>query len=132
MGNEKADATAKKGRDIEVMLGILQENFLIKAKHKVTKWWRAKAKAPSYMGRGWIPLQQKGKVFHPVVGSKTKRFFTDLVLNSMPDMARLTCALTNHVPTGEYRHRFFPDKPDHCHHWRGYLSQLSSHSDHMR
>ena len=31
----------------------------------------------------------------------------------MPGMARLTRALTNHAPIGEYRRRFFPDKPSH-------------------
>ena len=115
-GNEKADAAAKKGGDVEVTIGILRENFLIDAKRKATKWWRAKAKAPSYTGKDWIPLRRKGKIFRPAIGSTTKKFFTDLVLNSMPDMARLTRALTNHAPTGEYRRRFFPDKPDHCHH----------------
>ena len=115
-GNEKADAAAKKGGDIDVTTGILRENFLVDAKHKATKWWRAKAKAPSYTGKDWLPLRRKGKIFCPTVGSKTRKFFTDLVLNSMPDMSRLTRALTNHAPIGEYRRRFFPDKPDHCHH----------------
>ena len=116
MGNEKADAAAKKGGDIDVATGILREDFLIEAKRRASKWWRAKAKAPSYTGKGWIPLRRKGKVFRPAVGSKTKRFFSDLVFNSMPGMARLTRALTNHAPTGEYRSRFFPNKPNHCHH----------------
>ena len=113
-GNEKADAAAKRGGDIDVATGILRANFLIEAKRKAPKCWRAKAKAPSHTGKDWIPRRRKGKVFRPAVGSKNKRFFTDLVFNSMPSMARLTRALTNHAPTGEYGRRFFPDGPSHC------------------
>ena len=43
-----------------------------------------------------------------------------LVNHLQVDACRLVmamlAAITNHAPIGEYRHRFFPDKPGHCHH----------------
>ena len=34
--------------------------------------------------------------------------------DSITAMARITRCITNHAPIGEYRQRFFPDKPTHC------------------
>jgi len=82
----------------------------------MNKWWQRRAKAPSYIGKNWLPLRRKGKVFQPTVSSLKKNFFMDLADGDVSLVSRITRTLTNHAPTGEFHKRFFPDKPSHCHH----------------
>jgi hypothetical protein len=85
-------------------------------------WSRLDSKArPSvldsqeYRGRQWLAVRRKKKRFMPSIRNKPNcNFFVDAAKGSITMMSRITRCITNHVPTGEYRQRFFPDKPTHC------------------
>ena len=116
-GNERADHLAKtQESDIDIRPDVLREQYVKTEKERMNKWWQRRAKAPSYVGKNWLPLRRKGKVFQPTVSSSKKNFFMDLADGDVGLMSRITRTLTNHAPTGEFRKRFFPDKPSHCHH----------------
>ncbi|KAF8660539.1 hypothetical protein AX14_007427 [Amanita brunnescens Koide BX004] len=117
IGNERADELTKEGAALgpTTPIKILRSNFLGEFKRDMNRHWRVVAKSQTYKGSGWIPIKRKRRLFKPDVGNKSiKRFFLTLAANDIETTSRMARALTNHAPTGEYRHRFHPEMPSHC------------------
>ena len=116
-GNERADRLTKKGAAIGPTkpFRILQSNFLGQFKWDMSVHWRFLATSQTYKGRNWLPIKRKRRVFKPDVTNRAcKRFFMTLSGNDITTISRMARTLTNHAPTGEYRRRFYPDRPTFC------------------
>ncbi|KAF8687864.1 hypothetical protein AX14_003632 [Amanita brunnescens Koide BX004] len=116
-GNERADRLTKEGAALGPTkpFRLLRSNFVGQFKRDMTVHWRFLATSQTYKGRSWLPIKRKRRVFKPDVTNKAcKRFFTALSGNDITTISRMARTLTNHAPTGEYRRRFYPDKPTFC------------------
>ena len=56
------------------------------------------------------------KTFKPSNAKAARDFFHNMAHGDASRLSRISYAITNHAPTGEYRLRFFPEQPAHCPH----------------
>ena len=98
--------------------GILWQHFLDEHMAKANKQWQALAGLPSYHGCYWLNVRCNQKLFKPAIKNKAaKHHFLDMADNTANKLARITRALTGHVPIGEYyanRREHFPDIETLC------------------
>ena len=115
-GNERADKLATiGGNPLPPIVSSLRGSFLNNYIQDMDSWWKAQVAAQEYRGRQWLAIKRKCKRFQPSIRNKPNaNFFILASKDSITTMARITCCITNHAPTGEYRQHFFPNKPTHC------------------
>ena len=115
-GNERADKLATiGGSPLPPVAPSLRGNYLNSYVQDMDSWWKTQTTIQEYRGRQWLAIKRKRKRFKPSIRNKPNaNFFTLASKDSISTMARITRCITNHAPTGEYRQRFFPDKPTHC------------------
>ena len=117
-GNERADATTKAGLErcpTQPPL-ILRSHFINSYKQEQSDLWTRLFKDPTYRGSQWLPIRRKKKTFKPSFAKEARNFFHNMAHGDSSRLSRISYAITNHAPTGEYRTRFFPDQPAHCPH----------------
>ncbi|KIL60329.1 hypothetical protein M378DRAFT_83866, partial [Amanita muscaria Koide BX008] len=111
--NERADELTRKEGDVTSI--ILSKLFSTYSKRKSEvegrrdNEWRILHED----GSQWMTLKMKNKKFGILTKGRQKKI-VKAVEDDAKKMSRLTRAITNHAPHGEYRRRFFPDKNDKC------------------
>ena len=110
-GNERADATTKAGleRCPTQPPTILRSHFVNSYKQEQSNLWTRRFKDHTYRGSQWLPIRQKKKTFKPSLAKEARDFFHNMARGDPSRLSRISYAITNHAPTGEYRTRFFPD-----------------------
>ncbi|KZV76335.1 hypothetical protein PENSPDRAFT_569981, partial [Peniophora sp. CONT] len=110
--NELVDGDVKHAAATYPTTNYRSHAFVLQGlRHEAIAEWRRRAKDPNYRGhqfltgRGQINLSDR---------LKTRNTLLDLAGGSSTTMARLTRAMLNHAPTGEYRTRFHPREPRFC------------------
>ena len=117
-GNERADALTKTGLEKcpTQPLPILRSHFVNNYKREQSDAWTCLFKDRTYRGSQWLPIRRKKKVFKPSSAKASRDFFHNMARGDASRLSRISYAMTNHAPTGEYRTRFFPGQPAHCPH----------------
>ena len=117
-GNERADALTKAGLEKcpTQPLPILRSHFVNNYKREQSDIWTRLFKDHTYRGSQWLPIRRKKKIFKPSSAKAARDFFHNMARGDASRLSRISYAMTNHAPTGEYRTRFFPGEPAHCPH----------------
>ena len=117
-GNKCADATTKAGLGRCPMQPplILWSHFINDYKQEQSDAWTRLFKDHTYRGSQWLPVCRKKKTFKPSHAKEARNFFHNMAHGDPSRLSRISYAITNHAPTGEYQMRFFPDQPAHCPH----------------
>jgi len=115
-GNERADNMASRTAPDARGPVMLKQHFIEEKRHIMNEKWRMRVSMSEYRGRQWLAVQYNKKRYILKIGStvKRKRHFIEMADDDMEMMARMTCGITNHAPTGEHNRRFFPEKPMDC------------------
>ena len=117
-GNERADALTKTGLEKcpTQPLPILRSHFVNNYRREQSDAWTRLFKDRMYRGSQWLPVRRKKKTFKPSNAKAARDFFHNMARGDASRLSRISYAMTNHAPTGEYRLRFFPEQPAHCPH----------------
>ena len=117
-GNERADALTKAGLERCPMQPplILRSHFVNSYKQEQSDVWTRLFKDHTYRGSQWLPVRRKKKTFKPSNAKSARNFFHNMAHRDPSHLSRISYAITNHAPTGEYRTRFFPNELAHCPH----------------
>ncbi|KAF8669597.1 hypothetical protein AX14_005999 [Amanita brunnescens Koide BX004] len=116
-GNDRADRLTKLGATLapDVPPRILLSNFINDHTKRLTAQWQLLSSLSLFKGHQWMPIQYKKKRFKPIIRNKAvTNFFYTLLGNDIITLSRMARAITNHMPTGEYQRRFYPDLNNCC------------------
>ncbi|KAF8703071.1 hypothetical protein AX14_014237 [Amanita brunnescens Koide BX004] len=128
-GNERADRLTKAGLRLcpTNPPKIMRSHFISQQRAANELQWQECFRDHTYRGSQWLPIRRKKKRFKPSFAKDARNFFHNLAKGEASHLSRITHAITNHAPTGEYRTRFFPDDTTECPHCNRRALQTRTH-----
>ena len=115
-GNERADCLTKAGLRLcpTNPPKIMRSHFISQQRAANEILWQERFRDHTYRGSQWLPIRRKKKRFKLSFTKDAHNFFHNLAKGEPSHLSRITHAITNHAPTGEYRTRFFLNDPTEC------------------